>query len=72
MWIDHLPCDIALFKLGIVRLRTMTQTMVRRTSICLTKETARQLDELKEKFGENTNQVIIRAISYIFMCETKK
>ena len=43
----------------------MDKTTVKRTSVCLTKETERQLNHLRHAFGENTSQVISRAIHII-------
>ena len=37
-------------------------TMIKRFSVCLTKENKRQLEELCEKLGENRNQIIVRAL----------
>lgn len=43
----------------------MGSTTVKRTSFCSTKETQRQIDELRTKFGENTSQVVTRAIQML-------
>jgi predicted DNA-binding protein len=43
----------------------MDKTTVKRTSMCLTKETNRQLQDLKMKLGENSSQVITRAIQLL-------
>jgi predicted DNA-binding protein len=40
----------------------MQKTTMKRTSFCLTKETNRQLEDLQDKLGENSSQVITRAI----------
>lgn len=47
-------------------------TTIRRTSFCLTKEMERQLNELKETLGENTSQVIMRAINLMYMMQKDK
>lgn len=43
----------------------MGTTTVKRTSFCSTKETQRQIDDLKERLGENTSQVVTRAIQML-------
>lgn len=48
------------------------QTTIKRTSISLTKETDRQLKEIKLKFGENQNQVITRAIYILYKAMKSK
>jgi len=46
----------------------MDKTTVKRTSICLTQETFRQLQDLKERLGENSSQVITRALQVLYNC----
>lgn len=41
-------------------------TTVKRASIGLTKETLKQLDYLKKELGENTSQVVKRAIQELY------
>lgn len=40
-------------------------TTVKRTSFCLTQETSRQLEDLSCRFGENTSQVMTRALQML-------
>lgn len=40
-------------------------TTVKRRSLCLTKETIRQLDDLVDRFGENPSQVMVRALQLL-------
>jgi hypothetical protein len=40
-------------------------TIINRFTLCLTKENQRQLDELCEAFGENKNQVLMRALQIL-------
>ncbi len=42
-------------------------TISTRTTICFTRETERQLKELKAKLGENTSQVIVRTINDFYI-----
>jgi len=44
----------------------MTKTTVKRTSLCLTQETDRQLVELCAKLGENKSQIITRALQMLY------
>lgn len=50
----------------------MARTVIKRTSICLTKESLRVLEELKEKFGENSSQVVIRALTILYSAHKNK
>jgi hypothetical protein len=43
----------------------MTTTTVKRTSLCLTQETQRQLSDLSNIFGENPSQVMTRALQLL-------
>lgn len=47
----------------------MTSTTVKRTSICLTREMLRQLNELCTAYKENPSQVMSRAILTLYNCE---
>jgi hypothetical protein len=44
----------------------MNIDLPRRRSFTLTKETERQLHEICKAYGENGNQVFVRAISYLY------
>lgn len=44
----------------------MEKTTVKRISMCLTKETQRQIECLSAIFGENPSQVITRSIQMIY------
>jgi predicted DNA-binding protein len=41
-------------------------TTIKRISLCLTKETQRQLDELSCRLGENQSQIITRALQAFY------
>lgn len=47
-------------------------TTQKRTTICLTRERERQLIWLSDLFGENTSQVIFRAIDLLYIETSKK
>jgi predicted DNA-binding protein len=40
-------------------------TTVKRTSLCLTRETKRQLDELCKEFGESSSRIMSRSIDLL-------
>ena len=47
----------------------MTKTTAKRLTLCLTRETDRQLNELCDRLGESRSQAIVRCINYFYMYE---